>query len=582
MTRIKILFLAANPSGTTKLALDEEARSIAEKVRLAEHRDSIELIPGLAARPDDLLQLLNLHKPHIVHFSGHGASAGIFLVGARGGPKLVATKTLRELFRTLRDNIQVVFLNACYSDAQAQAITTHIDVCIGMSDSVDDKSAIAFAASFYRALAFGRPVKQAFEQGQLAIKLAKLPRSDVPRLVTKTGIDAANVVLVLGAQGSIPQAPAGPPRPVSVSDSDASTPPQRRKRLPRAAPPTPARPESIRDAGADGNDTKSVSPSALRLFRLCWQLETWMRTLVYVEFRAAHEEWYSPLSALAPHASVDPVHTTSATHKAQKGAHAAFSRFTFDQFSQIITAAEHWPHFIPYFPQREHTILKFEEARAIRNRVTRFRQPLPQDESRLELFLRDLEPGLRRFCSRYSKRKIPLDPADDPVTERLSRKWHRLGYGIELSRPDFGWLYAPEPHRASPLFNASLELCTHDNYERGSAAGVIYRLGLHPMRRGRLNLQELLESTRDLHEDVIHIIPSPISDTATITVPAIIGLERTVEVLAAFLNAGRESSRHQHVRAVVNPSNCSDYIVWPNDPIAFFLEGYSEDVFDYT
>src|SRR5438874_10211252 len=74
MRKIKILFVSANPSGTTPLKLDEEVWEIEAKIRAAEHRDSLELITKWAVRPDDLLQSLNQHKPHIVHFSGHGSS----------------------------------------------------------------------------------------------------------------------------------------------------------------------------------------------------------------------------------------------------------------------------------------------------------------------------------------------------------------------------------------------------------------------------------------------------------------------------------------------------------------------------
>ncbi len=68
----RILFLAANPAGA-RLALDEEVREIETKIRTAEHRDTLRLISKWAVRPDDLLQSLNQHRPHIVHFSGHGS-----------------------------------------------------------------------------------------------------------------------------------------------------------------------------------------------------------------------------------------------------------------------------------------------------------------------------------------------------------------------------------------------------------------------------------------------------------------------------------------------------------------------------
>jgi hypothetical protein len=49
--KTRILLLAANPSSTPRLAVDEEAREINEKLRLAQNRDSFELITCWAVRP---------------------------------------------------------------------------------------------------------------------------------------------------------------------------------------------------------------------------------------------------------------------------------------------------------------------------------------------------------------------------------------------------------------------------------------------------------------------------------------------------------------------------------------------------
>src|SRR5690348_11295843 len=56
-------------------------------------------------------------------------------------------------------------LNACYTRVQAEAISDVIDYVIGMNATIGDKAASAFAASFYRAIGFGRSVKDSFDQG---------------------------------------------------------------------------------------------------------------------------------------------------------------------------------------------------------------------------------------------------------------------------------------------------------------------------------------------------------------------------------------------------------------------------------
>jgi hypothetical protein len=79
MPKIKVLFLAANPTSSSRLAIDEEMHAIEQKVRASEHRDALVFQSAWAVRPDDLLQLLNQHQPHVVHFSGHGSSKGLSL-----------------------------------------------------------------------------------------------------------------------------------------------------------------------------------------------------------------------------------------------------------------------------------------------------------------------------------------------------------------------------------------------------------------------------------------------------------------------------------------------------------------------
>ncbi len=184
MDRVKILFVSANPAGTLQLKLDKEAREIEAKIRAAEYRDSLELITKWAVRPDDLLQALNQHQPHIVHFSGHGnPTEEIVLLDELGKAKPVSTKALVHLFRTLKDNIRVVVLNACFSRPQAEAIAGEIDCAIGMMREIGDDAAITFAASFYRAIGFGRSIKRAFDTGITALLLDGSPEDKAPVLI---------------------------------------------------------------------------------------------------------------------------------------------------------------------------------------------------------------------------------------------------------------------------------------------------------------------------------------------------------------------------------------------------------------
>src|SRR5262249_20619747 len=141
MEKTKILFLAANPSATRLLELDEEILQITAKLRAAEHRDAVELLSRQAVRPDDVLQALQEVKPHIVHFSGHGSPAAeLILLDGQGSPKPVSRKALIQLFGALKDGIGLVVLNFCDSLLQAEAIAGIVGCAIGMSEPIGDKA----------------------------------------------------------------------------------------------------------------------------------------------------------------------------------------------------------------------------------------------------------------------------------------------------------------------------------------------------------------------------------------------------------------------------------------------------------
>jgi hypothetical protein len=192
-----------------------------------------------------------------------------------------------------------------------------------------------------------------------------------------------------------------------------------------------------------------------------------------------------------------------------------------------------------------------------------------------------LEPGLQRFCHRYAVEESRPDSSEDPVTAYLSKKWHQTGYGIELHRPDGDWLYAPPPYRARPIFHARLRLSSHQKHAVGSPAGLIYRLKFHPILNNSLNVAEFLDSTRALHDDVIHIVLSPVDDTVTVTVPGVYGVERTGDILGAFLYAGRECSMSRWRRTLKRKLDWPQYVLWPSDPLGIYFDGFPGPIFDY-
>ena len=195
--KIKILLLAANPKDTARLRLDQEYREIEHKILLAQKKDQLILVNKGAVRIGDLQFYLNQERPTIVHFSGQGTTDGrIILEDNFGKAKPVPPRALERMVKVLKDNIRCVVLNACFSIEQARALSRHIDCVIGMSSLISDDAAIAFSAAFYLAIASGRSMKNAFDQGINELMLWEIPEEHVPQLLIRNNMEPSDIFLL--------------------------------------------------------------------------------------------------------------------------------------------------------------------------------------------------------------------------------------------------------------------------------------------------------------------------------------------------------------------------------------------------
>jgi CHAT domain-containing protein len=189
--KIRILFLSANPWTTSRILVDEEAREIFERIQEGRQRDKFELFKHAAARPIDLQRLLLFYQPHIVHFSGHGSKKQkIILGGAPGRGKTVHRRGLAELLALYSSHLRLVLLNACFTKTQARSISEVIDYAVGTGNGIGDRAGVAFAGAFYRALGFGKSIKEAFDSAKAELGLTRMPRAQGIELFVRNGINA--------------------------------------------------------------------------------------------------------------------------------------------------------------------------------------------------------------------------------------------------------------------------------------------------------------------------------------------------------------------------------------------------------
>jgi len=187
--KIRILFLSSNPWTTSRILVDEEAREIFERIHEGPYRDRFELHRHTAIKPIDLQRLLLMYQPHIVQFSGHGSKGHkLILAGTSGRGKTVDQQGLANVFGLYRNHVRLVLLNACFTKAQARSIAEVVNYAIGTGRGIGDKVGVAFAGAFYRALGFGKSVRNAFDSAQAELALTRIPRSRGIELFVKDGI----------------------------------------------------------------------------------------------------------------------------------------------------------------------------------------------------------------------------------------------------------------------------------------------------------------------------------------------------------------------------------------------------------
>src|ERR1041385_2228216 len=135
---LRILILAANPIDTNELALKAEHRLLRNKLADNAELGNCELLFEWSARLPDLLLKVATHKPHVLHFAGHGTRDGICLEDDAGKCSPVSKSQLAEAFKALGGHLRLVVLNSCFSALQGEAIGQSFDYVGGRPAAVPD------------------------------------------------------------------------------------------------------------------------------------------------------------------------------------------------------------------------------------------------------------------------------------------------------------------------------------------------------------------------------------------------------------------------------------------------------------
>jgi len=152
-----------------------------------------------------------------------------------------------------------------------------------------------------------------------------------------------------------------------------------------------------------------------------WQLEAYLRRLVYIELRALlGPEWTGPLKAEALK-RMSKAQAVAYMGSADDGDPLAHT----DVGTLFAVVEQQWEQCGPGIGLPEKVWQgRVDELRSIRHRIAHCRRPHSDDVDRLEQTLRDLEPAANRELRSYTTWLVPSDDLDDPIVDAWQRGNH--------------------------------------------------------------------------------------------------------------------------------------------------------------
>jgi HEPN superfamily Swt1-like protein len=146
------------------------------------------------------------------------------------------------------------------------------------------------------------------------------------------------------------------------------------------------------------------------------QIEIWLRQLVHLELAAAYgRRW---IGALGPKLGGRAARNAANAYMLSPDEESLLAYGDVTDLFKVIEDPDHWPFFEPSLVPKVRWAGWTDELRAIRNRIAHCRRPHADDVGRLELFLRNLEPGASIALRAYDENFGDLRPDDS-----IAKSW---------------------------------------------------------------------------------------------------------------------------------------------------------------
>ncbi|QMS77879.1 Swt1 family HEPN domain-containing protein [Aeromonas veronii] len=270
-----------------------------------------------------------------------------------------------------------------------------------------------------------------------------------------------------------------------------------------------------------------IEEESLIVYARLWQLESWLREMIYVELKAKKgKSWFNFHKTKSSYESDQEL-----THIPGKD-HNPLSFQTFNELLKVIE--NNWNLFSYYLPPKHIWAVKVEEIILIRNRCAHFRRGHSDDLSRLTQLLRDIDNGFWNFCTQYNDTKPILPPESDPVSSEFleydpfsfqaveENTWARVGT-VSPNLPFIVTIGYLKRHWATDVASISGE------------TGYIYDVSFSVRNRKQIDIEKFLQQSNKYQNEIIHFCLDSFATSIRFTIPAVVGSERVIEIISNLI-----------------------------------------------
>lgn len=312
-----------------------------------------------------------------------------------------------------------------------------------------------------------------------------------------------------------------------------------------------------------------LPPGRLDCYVRLWQLEQWLRELVYVELKSRYGPGWAKHIVRPGHRAQQADSRLTHMPTRERG---PLSYITFDAL--IKTVSKHRRLYAPYLPVRSIWDARLEEVAQIRNRVAHFRHGHDTDLQRVNQLLNDIDQGIWRFCTSYND----AHPIFPPERDKVAREFIQLDPFPWTETHDGALARAGSAPR-DMVMSVSIEMLRRPWLKSKRPAqiagkyGYLYDVNLHARQHRAFDYTNFLENTKALHPFICHIILDSGGGTIRVTIPAVLGASAIVDAIRRIIEMAQYALRPSHpvleTGTVSLVAKWPEYVLGPDNPLSF-------------